>query len=278
MFQKLCEWTAVLGLLALGGCGGNGGSWPVVMDVQADRLMYSQTSQFTLIGQSLDMDFSVSARNCKGLVLVPGGTAMSKTVSCTINATGAAAVGIEATLADGTVLLTKTFDVPAPQVTLSTSLGTMVVELNPAVVPLTVNNFLQYVNDRFYDGTLFHRIYSAGISVVQGGWLTAVPAVQTGLRAPIALEVGKGLSNLRGTIGMARSNQLDTATATSQFYFNVTDNVALDTANGGYAVFGRLVSGLDVMDAISRVPTTTQYGLSNFPTSSIVITSAAQTR
>jgi cyclophilin family peptidyl-prolyl cis-trans isomerase len=96
-----------------------------------------------------------------------------------------------------------------PQVTLTTNLGNMVVELDADSAPLTVNNFLQYVNDQFYDNTIIHRIVTSSIFVAQGGWLTPTPEVKAGLRAPIALEVGKGLSNVRGTIAMARTAALN---------------------------------------------------------------------
>ena len=151
-----------------------------------------------------------------------------------------------------------------------------------------MDNFLQYVTDKFYDNTIFHRIYALGISVIQGGWLNPTPAIQPGQRAAIALEVGKGLSNVRGTIAMARQGAPDSATlkekqmaldsATSQYYFNVTDNVQLDTASGGYAVFGKVVSGLETMDAIFKVPTATQFGIPDFPTANIVVQSALQTK
>jgi len=249
---------------------------PVVTSIQSDRLMYAKGAVLTFGGQSMDKDFSVAIKGCKGLTLVSGGSAKAQTVTCTVNAVGTGAVVVEAKLANGTVLLSKSFDVLAPQVTLTTNLGTMVVELNPSLAPKTVDNFLQYVADKFYDNTIFHRIYAVGISVIQGGWLNATPAVQPGQRAAIALEAGKGLSNVRGTIAMARQSAPDTAT--SQFFFNVTDNAQLDTANGGYTVFGKLVSGLDTMDAIFKVPTVTQYGIPDFPTTNIVVQSALQTR
>lgn len=275
MVQQIFKWVALCGLAMLSACGGGGGATgPLIYAVQPDRLMYSQTSQFTLTGVSLDQDFQLSSRNCKGLTLLAGGTATSKTVSCTVNAVGTAAVGFDAKLADGTVLKSVSFDVPAPQVTMTTTLGTLVVELNPTLVPVTVDNFLQYVKDKFYDNTIFHRVI-AGF-VTQGGWLTPVPAIQPGVRAPIALEVGKGLSNLRGTIAMARTSELNSAT--SQFFFNLVDNTGLDAGNGGYAVFGKLVQGLDVLDAIGKVATATQYGLNDFPVTNVVVQSAVQTR
>jgi cyclophilin family peptidyl-prolyl cis-trans isomerase len=172
--------------------------------------------------------------------------------------------------------MAKAMDVPAPQVTLTTNLGAMVVELDAAAAPLTANNFLQYVNDQFYNNTIIHRIVTSGIFVAQGGWLTPTPEVKAGLRAPIALEVGKGLSNVRGTIAMARTSALNSAT--SQFYLNLSDNVALDTTNGGYAVFGKLVSGMPLLDVLASTPTSTQFGLNDFPAQSVLVQSAAQTR
>jgi peptidyl-prolyl cis-trans isomerase A (cyclophilin A) len=183
---------------------------------------------------------------------------------------------LEATLVDGTVLKSASFDVPNPQVSMVTNLGTMVVELNPTAAPLSTDNYLQYVNSKFYDNTLIHRIVTSGIFVAQGGWLTPAPAVQLGQKAAIALEVNKGLSNLKGTIAMARSSELNSAT--SQYYFNLADNVALDTSSGGYAVFGKVVSGIEVLDAMAGVKTITAYGLADFPASSVIVLSATQTK
>jgi peptidyl-prolyl cis-trans isomerase A (cyclophilin A) len=183
---------------------------------------------------------------------------------------------LEAKLADGTVLKSVSFDVPNPQVSMQTSLGAVVLELNPTAAPLSTDNFLQYVNSKFYDNTLIHRVVTTGIFVAQGGWLTPTPAVQPGQKAAIALEVNKGLSNLKGTIAMARSADLNSAT--SQFYFNLADNVALDTSNGGYAVFGKVVLGSEVLDAMASVKTTTAFGLADFPASNVVVLSATQTK
>ncbi len=228
-------------------------SAPVVLEIKADRLMYSKVSQFTMTGFSLDKDFKVTTKNCKGLALSSGGSSTSKSVTCNVGDVGAGAIVFEATLADGTVLKSASFDVPNPQVSMVTNLGSLIVELNPAAAPMTSGNFLQYVNDNFYNSTIIHRIVSSGIFIAQGGWVTSVPAVQPGQRPAISLEVGKGLSNFKGTIAMARSSEANSAT--SQFYFNLADNLALDTANGGYAVFGKVISGASVLDAITIIPT-----------------------
>ena len=263
--------------LVLSGCGGGSSTSSLaVSDIQVNQLKYGQLSQFTLTGNFSDNEINVSTKNCKGLALVAGGTTTSKSVTCTISSAGTGVVILEAKLADGTVLKSVSFDVPNPQVSLITNLGSMVVELNPTATPLSTDNFLQYVNSKFYDNTIIHRIVTTGIFVAQGGWLSPAPAVQSGEKAAIALEVNKGLSNLKGTIAMARNAELNSAT--SQFYFNLADNVALDTAGGGYAVFGKVVSGMEVLDALANVKTTTAYGLSDFPATSVTVLSAAQTK
>jgi peptidyl-prolyl cis-trans isomerase A (cyclophilin A) len=277
MLNKFNSFILSLCVMLLAGCGGSGSEPSVaVSDIQVNQLKYGQLSQFTLTGNFSDNEINVSTKNCKGLALVAGGTPTSKSVTCTIGAAGTGVVSLEAKLADGTVLKSVSFDVPNPQVSLVTNLGSMVVELNPTATPLSTDNFLQYANSKFYDNTIIHRIVTTGIFVAQGGWLTPTPAVQPGQKAAIALEVNKGLSNLKGTIAMARSADLNSAT--SQYYFNLADNVALDTSNGGYAVFGKVVSGSEVLEAMANVKTTTAFGLADFPASNVVVLSATQTK
>ncbi len=131
-----------------------------------------------------------------------------------------------------------------------TSDGEIVIALESVKTPLTVANFLNYVNTGFYGSTIFHRVVPG--FVVQGGGETTGFVTKTGLGAPITLESNVGLSNLRGTIAMARTS--DANSATSQFYFNTVDNGSLDyqsAANPGYAVFGHVISGLATIDAIN---------------------------
>lgn len=135
-----------------------------------------------------------------------------------------------------------------------TSSGEMVVELYDSYAPQTVANFYKYVAAGFYTKTLIHRVDRD--FVVQGGGYTSGMAAKAPLYAPIKLESNNDLSNLRGTIAMARRSDADSAT--SQFFFNVVDNTSLDyqsPANPGYAVFGRIISGLNTLDAINVVPT-----------------------
>jgi cyclophilin family peptidyl-prolyl cis-trans isomerase len=138
------------------------------------------------------------------------------------------------------------------QVRFTTSAGAFTVEVDGECAPLTVANFTQYVRDGHYAGTLFHRV--VGNFVVQGGG-HVLDGSEKPTRAPVVNESGNGLSNRRGTIAMARLG--DPHSATSQFYVNLVDNLALDPGpqRWGYAVFGRVVEGMDVIDRIASVPT-----------------------
>ena len=163
-------------------------------------------------------------------------------------------------------------DANAPKVKLSTSMGDIVVQLEPAKAPKTVENFLQYVKDKHYDGTIFHRVIDG--FMVQGGGFTADMA-QKPVRAPIALEAANGLKNDKYTIAMARTNVPDSATA--QFFINVKDNAMLNAPQPdghGYAVFGKVVQGSDIVDKIKAVATGNQGGHQNVPTTAVTITSA----
>jgi len=145
---------------------------------------------------------------------------------------------------------------PSPRVLFKTSMGDFTIELYPDKAPKSVENFLQYVRDRYYDGTVFHRVIDG--FMVQGGGFTA-DLRQKPTRAPIVNEANNGLSNLRGTVAMARTN--DPNSATAQFFFNVVDNQRLDyvsAENGytwGYTVFGKVVEGMDVVDLIKATET-----------------------
>ena len=156
----------------------------------------------------------------------------------------------------------------APKVKLATSMGDIVVQLDPAKAPKTVANFLQYVKDKHYDGTIFHRVING--FMVQGGGFTPDMA-QKPVRAPVALEATNGLKNDTYTIAMARTS--DPQSATAQFFINVKDNAMLNAPKPdgyGYAVFGKVVQGMDVVDKIKAVAT----GQQDVPTTPVTITSA----
>ncbi len=160
-----------------------------------------------------------------------------------------------------------------PVVEIRTSLGTMKVELYPEKAPKTVENFLQYAREGFYDGTIFHRVI-AGFMIQGGGFTPDMSEKST--RAPIENEASNGLKNVRGSIAMARTN--DPHSASSQFFINTVDNPFLDfqseTVQGyGYAVFGQVVEGLETLDAIRKVATASSGGHDDVPKSAVVIES-----
>ncbi|MBN9330111.1 MAG: peptidylprolyl isomerase [Comamonas sp. SCN 67-35] len=159
-----------------------------------------------------------------------------------------------------------------PKVQLKTSLGTIVVQLDPAKAPKTVENFLQYVKDKHYDGTIFHRVING--FMIQGGGFTPDMA-QKPTRAPIPLEAKNGLKNDEYTIAMARTGNPDSATA--QFFINVKNNDGLNAPSPdghGYAVFGKVVQGQDVVDKIKAVATGNRGPYQNVPTTPVIIESA----
>ena len=155
-----------------------------------------------------------------------------------------------------------------PGARISTSLGDFVIALDAELAPLTVANFLQYVEDDFYDGTIFHRVVPD--FVVQGGGLTA-DLVSKETRAPIPSEAANGLSNARGTIAMARTD--DPNSATAQFFINLVDNTELDAtpAQPGYTVFGQVIEGMEVVDLIAAVPTEDRDELTDVPVEDVII-------
>jgi len=149
-----------------------------------------------------------------------------------------------------------------PRVVLDTSEGKITVELEPEKAPVTVANFLKYVDEGYYDNLVFHRVIPR--FMIQGaGFDDKLEEKTKGQHPPIQLEVGKGLSNERGTIAMARTSNPNSAT--SQFFINHVDNANLDTLGGGYAVFGKVIDGIEVVDAIAKAETTTKQSPSNGP-------------
>jgi cyclophilin family peptidyl-prolyl cis-trans isomerase len=161
-----------------------------------------------------------------------------------------------------------------PRVLLKTSLGEVVVELYSDKAPASVQNFLAYANEGFYQGTVFHRVIPG--FMIQGGGMTATMQ-QKPPKAPIKNEAGNGLRNERGTLAMARTG--DPHSATAQFFINVADNAFLNhrdtTSQGyGYAVFGKVVKGMEVVDKIVAVPTTNMGPHQNVPKEPVVIETA----
>jgi cyclophilin family peptidyl-prolyl cis-trans isomerase len=158
-------------------------------------------------------------------------------------------------------------------VVLHTSMGDITIELSPDKAPISVQNFLQYVDDGFFDGTIFHRVIDG--FMIQGGGFTE-DMTQKPTREAITNEAKNGLKNVRGSLAMARTNVVDSAT--SQFFINLVDNDFLDHSpkNFGYAVFGKVVQGMDVVDAIARVPKGRRGPHGDVPVEAVVIQSASK--
>jgi cyclophilin family peptidyl-prolyl cis-trans isomerase len=285
---------------ALSACGGGGdaGSVPVtapsVSAATAGAAKYSQRVLLTLTGTNLDQGLTVAATGCSNVApsVTPASTPTTAYYQCTASALGNGQFTVTRS-SDGAMLASAAFVVPVPTVTMTLTNGTggavngsLVVTLAPDKTPLTVDNFLAYVNAGFYDGTVFHRL-SPGFVVQGGGYVApvnrATPTAKPA-NAPIALEVDKGLSNTQWTIAMARTT--NAASATSQFFINLADNSAsLDPSplNGaGYAVFGTVSSGTATVTSITTAPCAT---IPLFlpsgdctPTPNVVVSSAVQTQ
>ncbi len=176
----------------------------------------------------------------------------------------------------GLLSVTALAQAAGPTVKFQTSLGEFVVEVYPDKAPKTVENFLQYVKDKHYDGTIFHRVIG-NFMVQGGGYIFSLSEKST--RGPIPLEANNGLTNDRGTIAMARTGNPNSAT--SQFFINVVDNPGLNAPKPdghGYAVFGKVVSGMDIVDKIRNAPTTSKGVFQNLPVTNIIINSATLTK
>lgn len=264
-------------LSACGGGGSGSGSAttatsPSVNAVTSESVMYKKSATITVSGENLDKGISATASGaCTSLTEQPGGTSASRSYSCVPSSIGPLNVTISTTTG-GTVLKQANVTVPLPQVTLVTSKGTIVLELRPDKAPITVDNFLQYVNDGFYTNTYFHRVVR-GFVVQGGGYSVDQPLALKTTRAAITLEPpsATGLSNTVGTIAMARSTDLNSAT--SQFFFNTVNNTGLDAGSGGYAVFGSVIQGMNVVRLIDSVAVDSN----SKPTTMVTVTSASQT-
>jgi cyclophilin family peptidyl-prolyl cis-trans isomerase len=266
-FRKIA--ASLVCAAAVAGCGGLEKT-----DITPDSLMYGKVATFTVNGPNLDKGMTFSAPSCSGITEVTASAGPTQKVyTCTPTVVGAMTV---AAVGGGVVLRSMTVTIPVPQVTMKTSMGDIVMELDPVKAPLSALNFMQYVNANFYTNLIFHRILPK--QIIQGGGFdaTLTPAA---VKAPIALESNNGLTNLRGTLGMARS--IAEKSATSQFYINVADNPGFDyvsAAQPGYAVFGKVVSGMATADAIAAVPTAVSNGVPDVPVTPVVINSVTQTQ
>lgn len=273
--------TCVLSLTA---CGGSPAKMMTVSKVTVGATKYGQTLQFTVEGSLLDATLVAATTACSSPQRSASSTSTQATYTCTAALTGDSSFSVTDPKQSG-VLGSTAFNVPLPQVTMTVSngagvAGNLVFTLEPNKVKATVDNFLQYVNDGFYAGTVFHRVVP-GFVVQGGGYLpgSGIPNLKTP-RANIALEVGRGLSNVVYSVAMARGASANSAN--SQFFVNLADNSAnLDpsAANAGYAVFGVLSTGQDVLSAMTTAPCAPVAGFSECaPNPNVVITAASQSR
>lgn len=265
--------AAVPLLVACGGGGGGGapeppaGPQPEITAATNPQARYGEPIIVTVQGSNLDRGLVATATTtgCRDLTLLTAAPNVSTATTAfyRCNVAGIGDQTIRFTRADGQVLRQLTFLVPVPRVTMALDngagfSGNVTITLSPTEAPITVNNFLTYVKAGFYDGTIIHRV-SPGFVVQGGGYAAPVAPGPTApslkpTNAAITLEDNTGLSNRRLTISMARLNAPDTAT--SQFFINLADNLFLDrspTARG-YAVFGTVTGGADVVTAITGIP------------------------
>jgi cyclophilin family peptidyl-prolyl cis-trans isomerase len=260
----------------LSACGGSTGFPPVITGVKVQSLKYGNSATIYLGGKDLRSSVTVDSNGaCTNPSFASNSTTDTLVLNCGVKVVGDLPLTIKAE--DGSVIYTTTLTVPKPQVTLFTSKGTIVLELDPTTAPISSNNYLSYVSKGFYTSTLFHRVISG--FMIQGGGYTTGLVKKAGQSAAIELESNKGLSNLRGTLAMARTNVFNSAT--SEFFINVVDNTFLDyknAGNPGYAVFGKVVQGMDVVDAIVAEPTGVLNGFADVPLADVVINLVLQTQ
>ena len=292
----------------LAACGGGnkdeaGGPPPTVTASSASAARYSETMLITLTGANLEPTITVSSAGCRNMTRSTAApfasTAVLAYYTCTVSGVGAQTVTVTG---GGLTAATIPFTVAQPEVTMAISnggggvAGTLVITLRPQEAPVTVDNFLAYVKSGFYNNTVFHRHGRTTTStpfILQGGGYAAPVSAATAFgtpkatQPPIALEVGRGLSNVRYSLAMARTNVLNSAT--SEFFINTVNNAFLDTSSGGYAVFGSVTGNTALVDAMVAAPCTlspvnfddpTRFFVSTdcVPTPNLIISSATQTK
>ena len=272
----LAATAALLLTTLLTACGGSTGFPPVITAVKPQSLSYGRTATIYLGGKDLRSSLVVeTGGSCTNPSFGSSSSTDTLVLNCLVTVVGDLPLTIKS--ATGEVIYTTTLSVPKPQVSIITNKGSFTLELDLATAPITVKNFLAYVRGGYYSNTLFHRVIP-GFVAQAGGYTTGLVRKPGQLDA-IELESNKGLSNARATVAMARTNVFNSAT--SEFYVNLVDNTFLDyknAANPGYAVFGTVVQGMDVVDAIAAVPTGVFNGSPDVPLTDITITMAIQSK
>jgi cyclophilin family peptidyl-prolyl cis-trans isomerase len=272
----LAATAALLLTTLLTACGGSTGFPPVITAVKPQSLSYGRTATIYLGGKDLRSSLVVESNGgCTNPSFGSSSSTDTLVLNCLVTVVGDLPLTIKS--ATGEVIYTTTLSVPKPQVSIITNKGSFTLELDLATAPISVRNFLTYVRGGYYSNTLFHRVIP-GFVAQAGGYTTGLVR-KPGQLDPIELESNKGLSNARATVAMARTNVFNSAT--SEFYVNLVDNTFLDfknAANPGYAVFGTVVQGMDVVDAIAAVPTGVFNGSTDVPLTDITITMAIQSK
>ena len=272
----LAATAALLLTTLLTACGGSTGFPPVITAVKPQSLSYGRTATIYLGGKDLRSSLVVeSGGGCTNPSFGSSSSTDTLVLNCLVTVVGDLPLTIKS--ATGEVIYTTTLSVPKPQVSIITNKGSFTLELDIATAPISVKNFLAYVRGGYYSNTLFHRVIP-GFVAQAGGYTTGLVRKPGQLDA-IELESNKGLSNARATVAMARTNVFNSAT--SEFYVNLVDNTFLDyknAANPGYAVFGTVVQGMDVVDAIAAEPTGVFNGSTDVPLTDITITMALQSK
>jgi cyclophilin family peptidyl-prolyl cis-trans isomerase len=275
-FALLKPTTGLAVAYLLCGCGGSNDFAPVVTGVKVQSAQYGKTATIYLGGKDLRSNLKVDTNGaCTNPTFASNSNTDTLVLNCAVVKTGDFALVVQT--AEGVAIYSTSLNIPLPQVALITAKGSITLQLDTTLAPISTNNFLSYVNKGFYRDTLFHRVIPN--FVVQGGGYTTGLVKKAEQSAPIELESNKGLSNVRGSLAMARTNLPNSAT--SEFYINLVNNVSLDyrnAANPGYAVFGKVVQGMDVIDAIAAEPTGVVGGFSDVPLAEIALSLALQTK
>jgi cyclophilin family peptidyl-prolyl cis-trans isomerase len=262
--------------LFISGCGGSSGFPPTITGVKAQSLMFGRTATIYLGGKDLRSNLVVDAGTaCTNPSFAANSSTDLLVLNCLVKSVGEFTLTVKTEA--GELIFSGSLNVPKPEVAIFTNKGTISVELDPVLAPVSAANFLSYVGSGFYSGTLFHRVI-AGF-VIQAGGYTSGMLKKPGQLSPIILESKNGLSNKRGTLAMARTNFFNSAT--SEFYINLANNTALDYVNAGspgYAVFGTVTQGLDVVDTIAAEPTGILNGFSDVPRNEISINLVLQSK
>lgn len=278
--------ASLLAAVLLTACGG-GGDGPAVQNLTASNVRYANTMVVSVSGRSLDKGIELTVDGpCRNISALGAATDSAAQFSCLITSTGPLIPRVREA-GGGKELASVQLHVPAPQVTMTVTdgkqTGTIVLELDPVAAPFSAAQFILYALDGFYKDTLFHRV-RPDMAILGGGYVAglnnAVSTKQT-TRNPIALET-TGLKNLRGTVAMYRDGGRDSAN--SMFFINTVDNQRFDVGSTetpeGYAVFGKVVSGLDIVDIIAAVPVRWDLNLNvnDVPVTPVKISAISQTR